>query len=187
LLRSTDQRLEPSTQVPNCSRPDGIASSRKPIGQPFLGPVLVRTGLPNSDTWTINAVTGEVAINIRYNSAHMKRRRLALAAAIIALISASAFGYGLKKRRDQRVEEQKREEKRKASYGSALSFYSKDLDPGMTRSDVERYLGAKAISYQRSADADLIKIGQEAAPWFCSEVNVYVAFDFEAIEPHDRP
>ena len=112
----------------------------------------------------------------------MKRRRLALVAAIVVLMCASALGYGLKRSRDQRVEEQKRE----AFYRSALSSYSKDLEPGMTRSDVEHYLGAKAIPYEKSAEVDLVEIGQKAAPWFCSEVNVYVAFDFEAIEPHNR-
>jgi len=129
----------------------------------------------------------KVGLNVRYNSANMKRRRLALVAAIIVLICASALGYGLKKRKDQQVEEQKREEKRKAFYGSALSSYSKDLEPGITRNHVENYLETKAIPYLKSADADLVKIGQEAAPWFCSEVNVYVAFDFEAIEAHNRP
>lgn len=112
----------------------------------------------------------------------MKRRRLALVAAIVVLICASALGYGLKRRTDQRVEEQKRV----AFYNSALSSYSKDLETGITRSHVEHYLGAKAIPYEKSAEADLVEIGQKPAPWFCSEVNVYVAFDFEAVEPHNR-
>jgi hypothetical protein len=118
-----------------------------------------------------------------YNSAHMKRRRLALVASIVVvLMSASAIGYALKKRVDKKLEEQKRA----AFYTSALSSYSKDLEPGMTRNNVENYLRAKAIPFEKSAATDLVEIGQEAAPWFCSEVNVYVAFDFEAIEPHSR-
>jgi hypothetical protein len=112
----------------------------------------------------------------------MKRRRLALVVSIVVLICASAIGYGLKKHADKKLEEQKRE----ALYSSALSSYSKDLEPGMTRNNVENYLGAKTIPFEKSAATDLVEIGQEAAPWFCSEVNVYVAFDFEAIEPHSR-
>ncbi len=56
----------------------------------------------------------------------------------------------------------------------------------MTRNDVKHYLGAKAIPYEKSAEVDLVEIGQKAASWFCSKVNVCGAFDFEAIEPHDR-
>jgi hypothetical protein len=117
-----------------------------------------------------------------YNSAHMKRRRQALVVLIGVLMGASATGYGFKKRADKNLEEQKRE----ALFSSALSSYSKDIEPGMTRGDVENYLVAKAIPFEKSATADLVQIGQEPAPWFCSEVNVYIAFDFEAIEPHSR-
>jgi hypothetical protein len=111
----------------------------------------------------------------------MKRRLLA-AVLIVFVSGASAIGYGLKKRAEKKLEEQKRE----ASYRSALSAYSKDLEPGMRRKNVEDYLRAKKIPFETSAKADLVEIGQEAAPWFCSEVNVYIAFDFEAVEPHSR-
>jgi hypothetical protein len=67
-----------------------------------------------------------------------------------------------------------------------MSAYSKDLGPGMPRKNVEAYLRAKAIPFQKAAEVDLVKIGQEAAPWFCGEVNVYVGFDFEAVESHSR-
>jgi hypothetical protein len=111
----------------------------------------------------------------------MKRRRLAPAVLVVSVLCASAIGYGLKKRSDKKLEEQKRE----ALYRSALVAYSKDLKPGMTRKKVEDYLGAKATPFDRGAAADLVKIGQEASPaWFCSEVEVFVAFDFQAVEPH---
>jgi hypothetical protein len=117
-----------------------------------------------------------------YNSAHMKRRRQALVVLIVVLMCASASGYWLKKRADKKLEEQKRE----AVFSSALFSYSKDLEPGMTRNNVENYLASKAILFEKSATADLVEIGQEPAPWFCSEVNVYIAFDFEAIETQSR-
>jgi len=101
----------------------------------------------------------------------MKRRRLALVATIVVLICASGLRFTLLLFNSLVS----------ARYSSALSSYSKNLEPGMTRSDVEHYLGAKAIPYEKSAEVDLVEIGQKAAPWFCSEVNVYVAFDFEAV------
>jgi len=32
---------------------------------------------------------------------------------------------------------------------------------------------------------DLVKIGEEGHPWYCSEHYVYVAFEFGATEPHE--
>jgi len=62
----------------------------------------------------------------------------------------------------------------------------------MTRKEVESYLRAKALGFQRmcciderSAFADLVKIGSEDAPWYCSEQNIYVAFQFAGVEPHE--
>jgi hypothetical protein len=113
----------------------------------------------------------------------MKRRRLVSAVLIGFVLCASAIGYGLKKRSARKLELQKRE----ALYRSALAAYSKDLKPGMTRKDVEDYLGARATPFEKGVAADLVKIGQERSPeWFCSELEVFVSFDFEAVEPHSR-
>ncbi len=38
---------------------------------------------------------------------------------------------------------------------------------------------------ERSAFADLVRIGQEDAPWYCSENYVFVAFEFAAVESHN--
>ena len=63
----------------------------------------------------------------------------------------------------------------------------------MVRKDVETYLRAKQANFSqtccfeaRGAFADLVKVGEEDAPWFCSESYVYVAFEFDATEPQ-RP
>ncbi len=63
----------------------------------------------------------------------------------------------------------------------------------MTRKEVEDYFQAKSIKFgqfccvdERSTYADLVKIGKEGHPWYCEEHNVYVAFQFAALEPHDR-
>jgi hypothetical protein len=112
----------------------------------------------------------------------MKQRRLAPTAFIILVFCISAVGYWWKRRAEKKLEEQKRE----ALYKSALSAYSKDLPLGMSRKNVEDYLGAKAIHFEKSSAADLVKIGQEPDPWFCNEVDVYVAFEFNFVEAHKR-
>ena len=86
---------------------------------------------------------------------------------------------------------QSAKQKREAAYQAALQSYSVILKPGMTRKSVEDYLHEKAITYQtmccvdeRSAYADLVKIGKEKHPWYCSEHNVYIAFQF-IDDPHE--
>jgi hypothetical protein len=117
----------------------------------------------------------------------MKQWRLALAALIILVFCTSAVGYWWKKRAKKKVVEA---QKREALYKLAMSAYSKDLPLGTTRKNVEDYLGAKAIHFERSSTgsstADLVKIGQEPTPWFCSEFNVYVAFEFHPVEAHEH-
>jgi len=83
-------------------------------------------------------------------------------------------------------------QKREAAYQSALSEYQRVLRPGMTRKEVEDYLRAKNADFsqmccvnvvtsnspKRHTWDDLVKIGEEEHPWFCSEHFVYVAFEF---------
>ena len=103
-------------------------------------------------------------------------------ALILLALSAAAIRNARKKQAQS---------KREVAYKSALNSYSAALKPGMTRQDVENYLHAKAVGFQqmccideRSAFADLVKVGKEDAPWYCSEQNIYVAFQFVAVEPH---
>ena len=80
----------------------------------------------------------------------------------------------------------KAQKKREAAYASSLHFYTEELKIGMTRKEVEEYLRAKNTTFMRMCCVDfsgsraslddLTRIGQEDAPWFCSENNVYVAF-----------
>jgi hypothetical protein len=86
------------------------------------------------------------------------------------------------------------QEKREAAYQTTLQSYSDVLKPGMTRKYVEDYLRSKGVTFhqlccidERSAFADLLKIGKEKHPWYCSEHDVYVAFQFVAAEPHTLP
>ena len=86
---------------------------------------------------------------------------------------------------------QSAQKKREAAYQAKLQAYSEVLKPGMTRKEVEAYLRAKDTAFGQlccidkgSAFADLVKIGKEKHPWYCEEHNVYVAFQFSAVEPH---
>jgi hypothetical protein len=83
--------------------------------------------------------------------------------------------------------------KRQVQYEAVLKGYSDNLRPGMSRREVESYLRRRGHPFQRmccvgrplSANADLVRIGQERAPCYCSEYRVYVAFEFDTTEPHD--
>jgi hypothetical protein len=86
---------------------------------------------------------------------------------------------------------QSAKEKREAAYQAALKSYSEILKPGMTRKNVEDYLKAKGVKYVRmrcideqTAWVDIVSIGKEKHPWYCSAHNVYIAFQF-ADEPHE--
>ena len=68
----------------------------------------------------------------------------------------------------------------------------------MTRKEVEDYLRARNANYQhiccvaarklsiRHSWDDLVKIGEESAPWFCSKNNVYLAFQFIDHDPQQK-
>jgi hypothetical protein len=69
--------------------------------------------------------------------------------------------------------------RREIGYADALKSYSEALHPGMTRKNVEDYLRSKNTKFTWiftafgargvSQTADIVKIGEKAAPWFCNE------------------
>lgn len=86
---------------------------------------------------------------------------------------------------------QSAKEKREAAYQAALQSYSEVLKPGMTRKEVQIYLQGKNVTFgqlccidEPSALPDLVKIGKEKHPWYCSAHVVYIAFQFSAVESH---
>jgi hypothetical protein len=109
---------------------------------------------------------------------------------IIAVIAVVIFGLWLV--RD--VRERHKAAEREVNYQIVLAKYSSALKPGMTREQVERHLQSGGARFRQMccvADFrgqyvssigagwdDLVKIGEESVPWFCSENNVYVAFEF---------
>jgi hypothetical protein len=87
---------------------------------------------------------------------------------------------------------QRAEQKREAGYSTIRGSYAEEFKLGMTRKEVEGLLRAKKVDFEkiccideRSAYADIIKIGKEHAPWFCEAHSVYIALQFAATEPHD--
>jgi len=83
--------------------------------------------------------------------------------------------------------QERQRRKREAHYQAALGSYRQALSIGSTRKQVEQYLRNSGTGFLRmccvehsgkhSVD-DLVKVGAEEAPWFCSEHNVYVALQF---------
>lgn len=91
---------------------------------------------------------------------------------------------------------QNAQRERDLGYQSALQKYRDDLGSATTRDDVERNLQSKNVKFRQlccvdnenSAYSDLVLIGKEDPPWYCSENNVYIAFQFGASEgPESRP
>lgn len=86
--------------------------------------------------------------------------------------------------------------KRAAGYQSTLRTYAEALHPGATRRQVEEYLRSRNVHFTwvytafggrtKSQYADLVKIGEESAPWYCSEEYVYVALEFSSDSPHEQ-
>jgi len=129
------------------------------------------------------------------------RRWYFYSAAVIAVL-VIAFGV-------RHVSQERARQRREVEYQNALRSYSEVLRTGMTRKQVEEYLSAKKLPFRQlccvsvkefsrgvydDAYDDLVKIGQEDAPWVCSENNVYIAFQFlgrqkdslRGAEPSDR-
>jgi hypothetical protein len=100
------------------------------------------------------------------------------------------------------LREQRKAAEREAYYQSALAKYGSDLKPGMSREQVEQRLQTNGKRFSQmccvanftgehaslvgSSWDDLVKIGEESPPWFCSEHNVYIAFEFNPKSQGER-
>jgi hypothetical protein len=124
----------------------------------------------------------------------MRTKRLRLLK-IIAATGVMFFGLWLV----QHVRERHKAAEREAYYQTILAKYTSELKPGMSREQVEqriqsdgKWFGQMCCvanirgQYTSSVEAgwdDLVKIGEESPPWFCSENNVYIAFEFNPKSP----
>ena len=116
-----------------------------------------------------------------------KRLKVLMIIASIALIGSGIWLV-------QHVRERHKAAEREASYQTVLAKYTSELKPGTSREQVERHLQTDGrrfrqmccvenfrgqyVSLKGAGYDDLVKIGEERAPWFCSENNVYIAFEF---------
>lgn len=114
----------------------------------------------------------------------LKRRWLWIIAVIVAVSSAIAVRHAYKARVQKR---------RDVANQATLLTYSQNLRPGLTRKEIEDYLHSRGTAFtqmccleQRSALTDLVKVGEEEAPWYCSEWTVFIALEFDGIEPQFR-
>jgi len=60
----------------------------------------------------------------------------------------------------------------------------------VTRQEVKDYIRGQGIGFTERYEPGgpfsvLVRVGEEAAPWYCSEWPDYVASEFAIIEPHD--
>jgi hypothetical protein len=87
-------------------------------------------------------------------------------------------------------------EKREIVYRSVLQKYSAELALRSRRPEVESYLRARGADFswiytafggrRKSQYADVVKIGEESAPWYCSDAYVYIAFEFSGAEDYKQ-
>jgi hypothetical protein len=111
---------------------------------------------------------------------------------ILILVVAPLIFFGVRYEMKARAEAQA-QAKREIGYQATLRSYSQVLKPGMTRKEIEGYFHTKNINFvqtccvepskKHSLD-DLVEIGKDAAPWFCSENIAYLAFEFIDQEQH---
>jgi|SRR5215469_16983696 len=101
---------------------------------------------------------------------------LAVVAALFATVFAVRIAF-----------DKKSETKRQLEHENITKAYSNALRVGTTRELVEAYLRSHGKEFYQECCfsghtniwADLVRIGQGAKPWYCSEVNAYVVFVFD--------
>jgi hypothetical protein len=109
----------------------------------------------------------------------MKRLRVLLLSLLVAACAVAIVRY---------LWEQHLQKQQEAVFQSILQSYSAKIHPGTSRKDLEIYFRLKAVSFHRqvleekSAYADLTRIGQGDHPWYCKRKSIYVAFHFTAME-----
>ena len=117
----------------------------------------------------------------------MKRRLLLIVGLVVAVLVVCLVV--------RHVWEQRMQHKREIAYQTALQSYSATFRPGTMRKEVETQLRNRGLAFQQiwgpidgqraSVPLDLVRIGRESAPWYCSEQDVYIAFEFATTGPHE--
>lgn len=109
----------------------------------------------------------------------MKRLRVLLLSLLVAACAVAIVRY---------LWEEHVQKQQEAAFQSILQSYSAKIRLGTSRKDLETYFRLKATPFHRqsieekSAYADLTRIGQGDHPWYCKRKSIYVAFHFTAVE-----
>jgi hypothetical protein len=112
------------------------------------------------------------------------RRRPIIALSVILIGSAICLAMHMRNVRLMR--------ERAIHYQQELRSYTEEISLGATRKQVEDELQARRVQYeqwsgsddQTNAYSDLVKIGTEPAPWYCTYNNVYIKFAFDSADPN---
>jgi len=112
----------------------------------------------------------------------MKWRRVLLIAVALIAVSAGAYHfYSVRARK-----------KREAKYQQRLNSCTEIFHTDENRKAVEDYFRSHGTQFGKvlgpgslTSWSDYVRIGEEPAPWYCSNWEVYVMFDFAAVEKHN--
>ena len=118
------------------------------------------------------------------------KSRLTVVLVLVIISTIFAAIWIIRQKRAQRA--------RQADYASQLASFNQFIRPGMSRKQVEDSFRERKIEFghmccvqpaelasRRSWD-DLVWIGAEDAPWFCSRHNIYIAFQFADHNSRER-
>jgi hypothetical protein len=116
----------------------------------------------------------------------MRNWRIALVVTLILITGLAVWNGGRAIARRRRA----------VGYQTTLRTYSQALHVGTTRAQVEENLRSRNVHFTwmstafggrtKTQYADLVKIGEESAPWYCSEEYVYVALEFSSTIPFEQ-
>jgi hypothetical protein len=117
------------------------------------------------------------------------RRSVWLTLTLVLLLVPPAWFFN----RRTRIERER--QSRQAHYESVLRSYTETFIPGATRIQIETHLRNNGreilhmccMNATHNAYDTLTKIGEERAPWYCSEYRIYVGFQFSAQGAHKGP
>jgi hypothetical protein len=115
-----------------------------------------------------------------------RRILVVVAAALVVLLLAIAL---------QTYRRRRGEHLRMMQYQALVRQYSNWLQPGTPRRDVMLFLRLHklatsqmcCVSTNHRGWSELVKIGTETAPWYCSERNIYIGFEFDPAAPQETP
>lgn len=118
---------------------------------------------------------------VSYGPTVMKQWRLPVLGLLLAVLACFLAHH---------VWQQHERNKREVRYQSVLHSYTEALKPGMRRVQVEDYLRAKNVRFQKLCcdgraytDWILVDLRRDDVPWYCSEVSVFIELQFDRSEP----